>query len=100
MTHERPVGSRRRAPAQTDRADAVAVRTTSGAAIELMRTSYRTQVFPRHTHEYLTVGVVLEGVGAIWYRGANRTTRQGDVVVIPPGEVHTGSVGTGATFLS
>lgn len=63
-----------------------------GANVELMRTSFRTQIFPPHTHDYLTLGVILRGAGTIWCRGATRPTRPGDIVVIPPGEVHTGNV--------
>ena len=79
-----------RAPA--DHAEVFALRTGSAASIEVMRTAFRRQVFPRHTHDYLTFGVMLRGGGVIWYRGANRRTRTGDVVVIAPGEVHTGGV--------
>jgi AraC-like DNA-binding protein/mannose-6-phosphate isomerase-like protein (cupin superfamily) len=83
-----------------DHADIVSLHTASGAEIELMRTWYRTQVFPRHTHDYFTLGVMLHGVGTLWYRGADRTTQRGDVVVIPPGEVHTGGLGRGTGILS
>lgn len=65
-----------------------------------MRTWYRTQSFSRHTHEYFTVGVLLHGVGTLWYRGAERTARPGDVMVIPPGEVHTGGLGGRRDVLS
>jgi AraC-like DNA-binding protein/mannose-6-phosphate isomerase-like protein (cupin superfamily) len=85
-----PERHRLRAPA--DRADILALQSAWGANVELMRTSFRTQVFPRHTHDYLTLGVILRGAGTIWCRGANRPTHPGDIVVIPPGEVHTGSV--------
>jgi AraC-like DNA-binding protein len=55
-----------------------------------MRTCYRAQAFPPHTHEYFTLGVVLSGVGTLGQRGAEHRLHPGDVVVIPPGEVHTG----------
>lgn len=89
-SHER---HRTRAP--IDHAEVVALPTGSAVSIEVMRTAYRRQVFPRHTHDYLTFGVMLHGGGAIWYRGANRRTRAGDIVVIAPGEVHTGGVDRG-----
>ncbi len=60
----------------------------------------RPQVFPRHMHDCFTVGVMLRGAGTLWYRGANRVTHRGNVVVIPPGEVHTGGVGRGTDVLS
>ncbi len=65
-----------------------------------MRARYRTQVFPKHTHEFFTIGVVIDGEGTMWYRGRNHVTRCGDVVVIPPGEVHTGAPAPGAPVLS
>jgi AraC-like DNA-binding protein/quercetin dioxygenase-like cupin family protein len=93
-------GHRRHLHADADHAEIVAMNAASGTSVELMRTSYRTQVFPRHTHDYFTVGVVLQGAGTLWYRGANRTTHRDDIVVIPPGEVHTGGVARGTKVLS
>lgn len=86
--------------ADADHADVAALPRASGAAVELMRTTFHTQVFPRHAHEYFTLGVVLRGVGALWYRGANRVTAPGDVVAIPAGEVHTGGLARGTAVLS
>ena len=85
---------------ETDHADVISLPTASGACVELMRSTYRRQVFPRHTHEYFTLGVMLRGVGTLWYRGAERTAHRGDVVLIPPGEVHTGGMGRETKVLS
>ncbi|HEV8445411.1 MAG TPA: AraC family transcriptional regulator [Gemmatimonadaceae bacterium] len=82
-----------------DRAELAAVRMASGTAVELMRSSYRAQTFPKHTHEFFTIGLVLRGAGTLWYRGTIHLARHGDIVVIPPGEVHTGSVAPGAGVL-
>jgi AraC-like DNA-binding protein len=65
-----------------------------------MRTTYQSQTFARHTHDTYTLGLVLGGAGTFWCRGAERFACKGDVVVIPPGEVHTGSVASGAESLS
>ena len=81
-------------------ADVVSLETAAGTRVELMRTCYHTQSFARHTHDYFTLGVVLRGSGSLWFRGADRTLRLGDVVVIPPGEVHTGELGPHADVLS
>lgn len=83
-----------------DHAAIASIRSACGAPVEVMRTSYRTQVFPKHTHEFYTVGLVLRGPGTLWYRSATHLTEPGDVVVIPPGEVHTGALGPGAERLS
>jgi AraC-like DNA-binding protein/quercetin dioxygenase-like cupin family protein len=92
--------ARQRYRAPANRADVLALQTASGASVELMRTSYRTQTFPRHAHEYLTLGVILRGVGTIWWAGSNHAALPGDVVVIPAGEVHTGAVGRQTPALS
>jgi len=42
----------------------------------------------------------MRGAGTFWCRGAERFACKGDVVVIPPGEVHTGSVSAGAECLA
>lgn len=78
------------------------VRLTSGfsTSFELLRTAYESQSFARHTHETYTLGLVLGGAGRFWCHGAERFAAAGDLVVIPPGEVHTGSVATGAHRLS
>jgi AraC-like DNA-binding protein/mannose-6-phosphate isomerase-like protein (cupin superfamily) len=85
---------------KADHAALIRLPTGWGVWVELMRTSYRTQVFPKHTHDYYTLGVVRHGVGTLWHRGAVRTAQQGDVVVIGPGEVHTGGVALGCEGLS
>src|SRR5690348_8854131 len=82
-----------------DRADVVVVE-LAGAHVEVLRTVYRTQRFSRHSHDAYTLGVGLRGVGSIWHRGATHMRRHQDVVVIPPGEVHTGGVGPDSDVLS
>jgi len=93
-----PMSARGTRP-RSDRAEVAAVPMACGSSVELMRTSYRAQSFPKHTHEFFTIGLVLRGAGTLWYRGAERTARCGEVVVIPPGEVHTGAVAPHAGVL-
>jgi AraC-like DNA-binding protein/mannose-6-phosphate isomerase-like protein (cupin superfamily) len=87
------------AKTRIDRAEVMALRTVGGP-VEVMRASYHTQSFPRHTHEFFTVGVVTCGAGSLWCRHAEHVAMPGDVVIIPPGEVHTGSIARGADVLS
>lgn len=68
--------------------------------VKVMRTWYRTQTFPRHTHPYFTLGVMLRGVGTLWCEGTTRLLHRGDVVVIAPGDVHTGGLGADGGVLS
>jgi AraC-like DNA-binding protein/quercetin dioxygenase-like cupin family protein len=84
----------------TDRAEVLSFRTAGNVEVEVMRTWYRTQAFPRHTHPYFTVGIMLGGVGTLWVNGVSSTLRRGDVVVIAPGDVHTGGLGEANDVLS
>jgi AraC-like DNA-binding protein/quercetin dioxygenase-like cupin family protein len=73
-----------------DRAEVAHLELVPGVSVEVMQASYQRQVFPKHTHEYFTIGLALRGVGVVWFRGTEHVRRRGEVVVIPPGEVHTG----------
>lgn len=87
-------------PAGSDCFDAVSLDTSWGARIEVLRTLYRRQRFSRHFHDTFTIGLGLRGNGTIWYRGRDHFRCARDVVIIPPGEVHTGGVRSGARLLS
>jgi AraC-like DNA-binding protein/quercetin dioxygenase-like cupin family protein len=83
-----------------DHAEVMSVGSPGGTAIELMRATYRKQVFPPHTHDFFTIGVILRGAASLWCRHENHVARPGDVVIIPPGEVHTGDIGPDAKHVS
>jgi AraC-like DNA-binding protein/mannose-6-phosphate isomerase-like protein (cupin superfamily) len=83
-----------------DQARIVKVGSGFGKQVEVLRTTYQSQTFARHTHDTYTLGLVLGGAGTFWCRGSERLACKGDVVVIPPGEVHTGSVVAGVDTLS
>ncbi len=83
-----------------DQARIVRVGSGFGTRVEVLRTTYQSQTFARHSHDTYTLGLVLGGAGTFWCRGTERFACKGDVVVIPPGEVHTGSVGSGVDSLS
>jgi AraC-like DNA-binding protein/quercetin dioxygenase-like cupin family protein len=84
----------------TDHAEVVAFTTSTQHHVEVMRTWYRTQAFARHTHPYFTLGLMRSGVGTLWSAGTTITMRPGDVVLIPPGAVHTGGLDDRAGVLS
>ena len=71
-----------------------------GTRVEVLRATYQSQAFTRHTHDTYTLGMVLGGAGTFWCRGTEHFAVRGDIVAIPPGEVHTGSVASGADALS
>jgi AraC-like DNA-binding protein/quercetin dioxygenase-like cupin family protein len=83
-----------------DRAEVAQLQLAPALTVELMRTWYQRQAFPRHTHEYFTIALGLRGAGVVWLRGADRLRRLGELVVIPPGEVHTGGPAPGSAILS
>lgn len=60
---------------------------------EMLRATYVTHAFTRHTHEGYAIGVIEAGVEAFAYRGANYQAPAGSIVIIHPGEVHTGQAG-------
>jgi len=62
--------------------------------LELLRASYVTHSFSPHIHEGYAVGVIERGVEVFEYRRATHAAVSGNVVVINPGEVHTGRRGS------
>lgn len=85
---------------RADRAEVARLQLAPNVSVELMRTSYQTQVFPKHAHDYFTLGVGLRGTGVLWFRGSNHLRQRGDLVVIRPDEVHTGRPAPGSALLS
>jgi len=83
-----------------DQARIVKVGSGFGTPVEVLRTTYQSQTFARHSHDTYTLGLVVGGAGTFWCRGSERFACKGDIVVIPPGEVHTGSVSSGVESLS
>ena len=51
--------------------------------------------FGRHSHETYVIGVIEEGVGGNYYRGATHYIPAGAVLVMTPDEPHTGYAAEG-----
>jgi helix-turn-helix protein/AraC-like protein len=60
-----------------------------GGVLDLMHTRV-TQHFPPHVHGEFAVGACVEGVEAIRFRGQVYHSAPGSVVILEPGEPHTG----------
>ena len=58
--------------------------------MELLDATYVTHSFSRHVHEGFAIGVIEEGAECFYYRGAEHVAPAGSIVVIEPGEIHTG----------
>ena len=86
--------------ASADRAEVARLELAPDICVDLMRTSYQRQAFPKHAHEYFTIGVGLRGTGLLWFRGSNHLRQRGDLVVLRPDEVHTGRPAPGSALLS
>ncbi len=62
--------------------------------LEVLHATYLTHTFARHTHDGFVVGIIERGVEAFYYRGATRLAPAGSIVVVEPGEMHTGQAGS------
>lgn len=58
--------------------------------LELLRATYVTHTFARHIHETYVVGMVEDGLESFYCRGENHTAGKNQIVLINPGEIHTG----------
>lgn len=58
--------------------------------LELLHATYITHTFVPHIHEGFAIGVIERGAETFTYRRASHIAPAGSLVVINPGEVHTG----------
>ena len=78
----------RQEPALRDVAKARRVEAFGG--VDVVQATYVRHSFPPHFHETFAIGVMTRGTCALACRGTTFLVRQGHVVAIAPGEVHTG----------
>jgi AraC-like DNA-binding protein len=64
------------------------------AGIERIEANFQGNGFSAHRHDTYAIGVTLQGVQRFKYRGAERASCPGQVIVIHPDEVHDGGAGT------
>jgi AraC-like DNA-binding protein len=58
--------------------------------LEILRMTKSSHSFPRHWHETYVVEVVEQGINNFWCEGKTYSAGPGSILVIQPGEVHTG----------
>jgi AraC-like DNA-binding protein len=63
------------------------------ANMEVLKATYVHHAFSRHSHEGYAIGVIEAGVEAFDYLGKSHQAAAGSLVIIHPGEVHTGHAG-------
>ena len=75
---------------------ATARRAAAFGGLDVVKATYLRHSFPPHFHETFAIGVMTGGTCALACRGSTFIVREGHVVAIAPGEVHTGQqVGDG-----
>ncbi|QPC84311.1 AraC family transcriptional regulator [Phototrophicus methaneseepsis] len=58
--------------------------------MELLHATFITHAFTRHYHEWYAIGMIERNHYTFYYRGAMHTIHAGQIVVINPGEIHSG----------
>ncbi|MBX7551352.1 AraC family transcriptional regulator [Streptomyces sp. NPDC004232] len=61
-----------------------------GPPLDLLTANFRRHTYAPHAHEEYTIGVCVGGNEVIDYRGGRIRTGPGTIVVLDPGETHTG----------
>lgn len=84
------MSTRIRQRTQETREDAKYWHDESLGCLELLRAKYVTHAFAPHTHEGFAIGVIESGSETFTYRRHLRVAPAGSVVLINPGELHTG----------
>ncbi len=90
------VGTARKVP----REHAVWTRTPlgSGQSLDLVAARFYQHRYAPHCHAEFTIGVCVGGFEIIDYRGGQLHVRPGSIVVLDPGETHTGGPGPGTGY--
>ncbi len=83
-----------------DRAWAVWARVSPapGQVLDLLH-ARMAEPFAPHVHDGFSIGVCIEGLEMIRYAGRRYYAAPGSVVILPPGEAHTGGPSDGAGFV-
>jgi AraC-like DNA-binding protein len=61
-----------------------------GASLDLLTARFDRHVYASHAHEEFSIGICLGGWEVIAYRGGHLRPGPGSIVVLAPGEIHTG----------
>jgi AraC-like DNA-binding protein len=58
--------------------------------LDALHANFTTYAFARHWHDYYVIGLVEDGAQSFWCRRNTYTTPRGGLIVLNPGEAHTG----------
>lgn len=64
----------------------------------LLHAYYVEHAYPRHSHDYYVITLIERGYQSFTHRGVKHTTLPGGLILINPGEVHTGEAADHAGF--
>lgn len=67
--------------------------------LRLMKAHYIEHAFKPHAHDYFVLGIVEAGLQTFTYKRELLTTAPGGVIVINPGEIHTGEAAIKSGFV-
>jgi AraC-like DNA-binding protein len=65
----------------------------SSGGVERIEARFFGVAYARHRHDTYAIGVTLAGAQTFWYRGAQRMSRPGQILVLHPDEIHDGGAG-------
>jgi AraC-like DNA-binding protein len=65
--------------------------TPGGHSLYLLTAHFDQHRYAPHTHEEFSIGVIFDGLETIAYRGGHIVSGPGSIVVLEPGEPHTGA---------
>ena len=66
--------------------------------VELLHAYYVQHAYPRHSHDYYVLSLIERGRQSFTHRGTKRHTPPGGLILINPGEVHTGEAADSQGF--
>jgi AraC-like DNA-binding protein len=64
--------------------------------LDALQAVFTRHAFARHWHDYYVIGLVEDGAQRFWCRRETFLTPRGGLIVLNPGEAHTGEAATGA----
>jgi AraC-like DNA-binding protein len=74
------------------------LRRDSDLQLDALQASFTTYAFARHWHDYYVIGLVEDGAQTFWCRRATYTTPRGGLILLNPGEAHTGQAAGAGGF--
>lgn len=66
--------------------------------LDVLQAQFKTYAFARHWHDYYVIGLVEAGAQSFWCRNTTYTTPPGGLILLNPGDPHTGEAAIPAGF--